>query len=118
MGHAKRWTSKEDKIETSRSKRHHRELLVQELNMTDEDKNRNKEIFEKHRINGCLITYDELLTKFKGLIEETEDWAWDEVPEAATTIRIISCIVEQAKARVVQTIEEGNEYMYRLGNEN
>ena len=44
MGHAKRYTSKEDKIETSRSERHHRELLVQELNI--DERNREKRLYE------------------------------------------------------------------------
>ena len=85
--------------------------------MTDEDKKRSKNILEKHRINGCLITYDEMLTKIKGIIDEEIDfWDWNAVPEAETTIRVISCIIEQAKARVYQTLTEDSEYMYRLGD--
>ena len=60
-----------------------------------------------------------MLTEFKAILDRNvDDWAWDEVAEAETTIRVLSCIIEQAKARVFRTIEEGNDYMYRLGNEN
>jgi hypothetical protein len=84
-----------------------------------------KKIFETLRINECLIMYDELLTEFKEVLDRKLDTkpfndTLDEVPEAATTIRIISGIIEQAQARVFKTIDEDNEcpgypYMYRLG---